>query len=101
MSVCDPVDVFRYPSTADQPFQMDWAEWLEGAILVASMWVQTGDAGLVDFHTESFTLDGSTVAQVWVRGLDAGGGTVYVTNQITASDGRKNAATWRFDVCTA
>lgn len=101
MSRCNPIDVFDFPSTADQPFDMNWAEWLEGAILVASSWVQTGDQDLVEFHTESFSGTGSTVAQVWVRGLDAGGGEVFITNQITASDGRKHAATWRFDVCTA
>ena len=74
MSVCNPIDVFNYADTNDQPFDMDWAEWLVGAILVASTWVQSGDAGLVDFHDEDFTVDGSTVARVWVRGLEAGPG---------------------------
>ena len=101
MSRCAPIDVFDFPSTADQPYQMDWAEWLAGAILVASAWVQTGDQGLVDFHDQTFSGTAFTVAQTWVRGLNAGGGQVFVTNQITASDGRQSAATWRFDVCTA
>lgn len=99
-SVCDPIDTFDFPTTTDQPYQMNWAEWLDGAILVASTWVQSGVAGLVDFHDASFNLVGSTVAQVWVRSIGSGSGSVYITNQITASDGRKSAATWRFDICT-
>ncbi len=101
MSRCDPIDVFAFPNTADKPFEMDWTQWLEGATLTAATVTLTGESGVVDTHDLDVTVNGATLVRVWVRGLAAGTGQVFLTIAITASDLRADAQTWRFDVCSA
>lgn len=100
MSRCAPIDVFDVPWTVDKPYIMDWTEWLVGAILTAATVTVTGEAGIIDTHDLDYTVAGSTQVRIWVRGLATGTGEAFVTLGITASDGRKDAQTWRFDVCS-
>lgn len=97
--ICSPLDLFRFASTADLPFDMDWSDWLEGATIVSAVWsVDPIGALLVELHTQSI-INVLTGVQTWVRGLDAGSGTAYVSVTVTASDGRVDVQTWQFDVC--
>lgn len=97
--ICAPLDLFPFPSTGDDVYDMDWSEWLAGATIVSAVWsVDAVGALLVTLHTQSLE-NALTTARTWVRGLNAGGGTAYVSAKITASDGRVWAETWQFAVC--
>lgn len=94
---CNPIETFEFASVADKPFQMDWTEWLDGAVLTAAS-VSVNGSTLISVHDIDFTLSGSTIVKVWVRGLDAGIGEAFVTVQVTASDSRIDARSWLFNV---
>lgn len=94
---CNPIETFEFASVADKPFQMDWTEWLDGATIVAAAASVNGST-LLTTHDLDFTLNGSTIVEVWVHGLDVGFGEAFVTIQVTASDGRIDARSWLFNV---
>jgi hypothetical protein len=95
---CQPIDVFDYAHQADQPFDMIWVEWLEGAIITGVTWeVDQPTPAVIEIHDESVE-DDATTARVWVRGTGVDG-QAFVTAVITASDGRTEAKTWQFNVC--
>lgn len=93
----NPIETFNFASVADKPFTMDWTEWLVGAVLTAAT-VSLSNSTLVSVHDIDFTVNGSTTVRVWVRGLDAGIGEVFVTVRVTANDGRVDARAWMFNV---
>ncbi len=94
---CNPLQTFEFASVADKPFRMDWTEWLDGAVITAAA-ASVNNSSLVATHDLDFTLSGSTIVEVWVRGLNAGIGEAFVTILVTASDGRIDARSWLFKV---
>ncbi len=98
MPHCNPLDTFNFASVAYKPFTMNWAEWLDGATLAAAS-VSVSNGTLLEVSLVDYTVDSSTVVRFWVRSLVAtGSGEVFVTVQVTASDGRIDARTYLFNV---
>lgn len=97
---CNPIATYEFAATADKPYEMDWVEWLEGATLTgASVTISSALTGLVTTHDLDFSVNGFTAVRVWVRGLDAGSASGFITVQITTSDSRVDARSWLFNVC--
>lgn len=94
---CNPLATFNFADVAQKPFTMDWTEWLDGAILTAAT-VVSSDTALLVVDTVTFSAGGFTVVTFWARGQNAGVGEVFVTVQVTASDGRIDAQSYLFNV---
>lgn len=93
-----PLAVFNHANTADLPYDMDWTDWLDGAVLTAATWSVGGEAaGLVTLHDDSIeNLD--TLTRVWVRGGGVSCGDLYLTVVVTASDGREDSQSYLLHV---